>query len=457
MEFVTALRGQFDPQKPSLFELLSEQQLSALLPPTLRYLLVLCAQRYPRYFLRLLNSFDEAYALAMVVVERFYLRTRGGSFTENFYGLKREKATATDIPRAMLGAAGVARDTLRLQARDIWANIAVSVGAPYLKRRLDEDYEINAPRALLGLAYTRMPCNPTLRQRFVHYYRWFLRNVYPSANAAYGFATLAFNLAYLFDRSRYHSPLMWLVGTRVRRMAAADYQALEQKAAAASAAALAASGAGADTAMWQNIRRTLTSPRRMGQSVLAGLSMALPASIFALKFLEWWYASDFAKQLTRNATDALELPPPVLPVVRRFRALNSRKSMEEARKTSGSYDRPTEDDAGADEEARDRPSVDEAPVARDSLLPIFTVPAPKNSALCPICEEQVQTATACQTGIVYCYSCIHRWLEGEHQRQEAFMLGDGGRQGKWENGKGRCPVTGRRVLGSTDGLRRIMI
>ncbi|KAL5615230.1 hypothetical protein BROUX41_005286 [Berkeleyomyces rouxiae] len=461
MEFVTALRGQFDPQKPSLFELLSEQQLSALLPPTLRYLLVLCAQRYPRYFLRLLNSFDEAYALAMVVVERFYLRTRGGSFTENFYGLKREKATATEIPRAMLGAAGVARDTLRLQARDVWANIAVSVGIPYLKRRLDEDYEVNAPRALLGLAYTRMPDNPTMRQRFVHYYRWFLLNVYPSVNAAYGFATLAFNLAYLFDRSRYHSPLMWFVGTRIRRMAAADYQALEQKAAAASAAsaaALAASGIGANATRWQVVLATLRSPRRMGQGVLAGLSMVLPASIFALKFLEWWYASDFAKQLTRNATESLELPPPVLPVVRRFRALNSRKSMDEARRTSGAYERAAHDDeTDADEEAGDRPSVDDAPVAKDSLLPIFTVRAPKDSALCPVCEQHVQTATACQTGIVYCYSCIHRWLEGEHQRQEAFMLGDGGREGKWESGKGRCPVTGRRVLGGVEGLRRIMI
>ncbi|KKA28918.1 hypothetical protein TD95_002488 [Thielaviopsis punctulata] len=448
MEFVTALRGQFDPQKPSLFELLSEQQLSALLPPTIRYLLVLCAQRYPRYFLRLLNSFDEIYALAMVVVERFYLRTRGGSFTENFYGLKREKATATDIPRAVLGASAVARDTLKLQARDVWMNVGVSVGVPYLKRRLDEDYEVNAPRAMLGLAYTRMPDNPTLRQRFTHYYRWFLSNIYPSINAAYCFACLAFNMAYLFDRSRYHSPLMWLVGTRVRRMAAADYEALAQKAAASAAAASARGETGK-----QALLRTLTSPRRLGKSLLAGLSMALPASIFALKFLEWWYASDFAKQLTRSTTDALDLPPPVLPLVRRFRALNSKKSMSNLgdegagrRSYDGGAALPTEE-----------VTADEAPVARESLLPIYTVRAPRDSALCPICERPVQTATACQTGIVYCYSCIHRWLEGEHPRQEAFMAVDGGRQGKWESGKGRCAVTGRRVLGGTDGLRRIMV
>ena len=33
----------------------------------------------------------------------------------------------------------------------------------------------------------------------------------------------------------------------------------------------------------------------------------------------------------------------------------------------------------------------------------------------------------------------------------------GGREGKWESGKGRCAVTGRRLLGGTNGLRRVMV
>ena len=35
--------------------------------------------------------------------------------------------------------------------------------------------------------------------------------------------------------------------------------------------------------------------------------------------------------------------------------------------------------------------------------------------------------------------------------------GRASREGKWESGKGRCAVTGRRVLGGTDGLRRVMV
>lgn len=100
------------------------------------------------------------------------------------------------------------------------------------------------------------------------------------------------------------------------------------------------------------------------------------------------------------------------------------------------------------------PSAEDAPIATPSLLPIFTVPFPEDSALCPICEDDIVTPTACQTGVVYCYSCIHKWLEGMHAKQEAFMEE---RVGKWESGVGRCAVTGKRVLGGTEGLRRIMV
>ncbi|KAI0132040.1 Pex12 amino terminal region-domain-containing protein [Xylariales sp. AK1849] len=432
MEFVTALRGTFDDQKPSLFELLSEQQLNSLLPPTLRYLLTVATHRYPRYLLRALNSFDELYALLMLLVERHYLRTRGGSFTEYFYGLKREKALLSEIPRASTAAAPLVRETLKLSNGDVWRNLAVMVGIPYLKRKLDESHEIEAPRALLGANYTRMPANPTVRQRLLHYYRWFIRNVYPSVHAGYCFALLAFNLAYLFGNSKYHSPLVWLIGTRVRRMNGADYRALEDlgkpKTGHPPAAAL-----------------SLFSPRTMGPRILGSLSILLPTSIFALKFLEWWYASDFARQLTRKASENMELPPPVVS------GLSALGISSAAKKAKGDGGNDKEDE---EKKVTKEGDAENAPIATPSLLPIYTVPAPVDSALCPICEDEVQTATACQTGVVYCYSCIHRWVEGSHARQEDFMTE---RTGKWETGEGRCAVTGRRVLGGTEGLRRIMV
>ncbi|ODA76354.1 hypothetical protein RJ55_08200 [Drechmeria coniospora] len=426
MEFVTALRGPFDDNKPSLFEVLSEQQLNGLLPPTLRYLLTVATQRHPRYLLRILNSFDELYALCMVAVERHYLRTRAGSFTENFYGLKRERALRDEITRASLATPQLVRDATRLTSADVWRNVCVLVAVPYLRRKLDEGYELNASRALLGAAYTRMPDNPTVGDRLLRLYRSFLRNVYPSLHAAYHLAVIAFHLAYLFDRTRYHNPLMWILGTRLRRMTAADHQAIE---------ALVQPRAGAKPGP-----RSVWSPSALGSKALSSLSLLLPLSIFSLKFLEWWYQSDFAKQLSRKATEHVELPPPIVEPVRRRSALRKPKGDKDA------HEAAAEADGGI--------SPSEAPVATPSMLPIHVVRQGPDASACPICQDDIVTPTACQTGIVYCYGCIHRWIEGTHDRQEAFMLD---RAGKWESGQGRCAVTGKRVLGGTEGLRRIMI
>jgi peroxin-12 len=435
MEFMTALQGTFDDHKPSLFELLSEQQLAALLPPSLRYVLAVATHQHPRYLLHVLNSFDELYALLMLVVERHFLKTHGGGFTENFYGLKREKAIHGEIPRAQIAAPAIVRETLALTETDIWKNLAVMVGLPYLKRKLDESYDINAPRALLGASYTRMPLNPTIKQRLMHYYRWFLRNIYPSVNAAYYFSLIAFNLAYLFDNSKYHSPFLWLIGTRLRRLGQADYEAIS----------LLNDPTPKAPAAGQPGSTSILHPRTLYPRLLSSLKFLLPTSIFALKFLEWWHASDFARQLSRKATEGLELPPPVIS------GLSSLSARHSNTKPTASSQSTKPDNVTTDVPPN-------PPIAATSLLPIFTVPPPssKTSSLCPICEQAIQTPTACQTGFVFCYTCIHRWILGEHEKQEAFMAGPG-REWKWESGKGRCAVTGRRVLGGTEGLRRVMV
>ncbi|KIW03350.1 uncharacterized protein PV09_05558 [Verruconis gallopava] len=450
MEFMANLQGGVDELKPSLFELLSEQQLSSLLPPSLRYVLAVATHRHPRYLLRVLNSFDELYALLMLVVERYYLKTYGGSFTENFYGLKRERVLRVkggEIPRAQLGAASQVRETLKLRNSDVWRNLAVLVGLPYIKRKLDESYDIHAAHSsVLGPRFQQeqLPNNASLKQRFMYYYKWFLRKVYPSVNAAYYFALLSFNLAYLFDSSKYDSPFHWLIGTRIRRMGEADHRAI---AAATQSAKLPAARPGQSNSIFS--RRTITHV--VGPKLLGSLRFLLPMSIFALKFLEWWHASDFARQLSRKAAENLELPPPII---------------------AGLLGPAAKKTAADAEKSAPEPTKPSPPISSTTLLPIFTVPAPsaETSASCPVCCNEIVNPTAAPSGYVYCYSCIHRWVEGTHDRQEAFMNGVGGdegwadeetggasREGRWESGKGRDPVTGRRILGGTELLRRVII
>ncbi|KAJ5457922.1 hypothetical protein N7475_009310 [Penicillium sp. IBT 31633x] len=496
MEYLPSLQQEFDEHKPSLFELLAEQQLSDLLPPSLRYLLAVATHRHPRYLLRILNSYDEVYALISLIVERYYLRTFGGSFTENFYSLKRERVLRTkngEIPRAQVGAAGPVRDALKLHSTDIWKNLFVMVGIPYLKRKLDEGYDIHAaPHQSLvtssGPRYNpsdELPANPSLRQRIFYYYKWFLRNVYPSVNAAYYFSVLAFNLAYLFDNTKYSSPFLWLIGTRIRRLGAADHRAI--------AAVLDPKpGPSAGRSRRPGVGLLgLLSPQNLHTQLLTSLRYFLPASIFALKFLEWWHASDFSRQLARKATEVLDLPAPIVagltsPAERRKSSIQDEKD-----KAKRQAEQEKKSAAGDLKPALKPPRRHQPPISATSYLPIYTVslpPADSSSAnTCPVCMGPLVNPTACQTGYVFCYVCIFHWLNGEHQRQLDFMTGEGAgapweeeitgddeetnnnldrddseatprkRSGKWESGKGRCPVTGRRVLGGTEGLRRVLI
>ncbi|KAL3467757.1 peroxisome biosynthesis protein (PAS10/Peroxin-12) [Aspergillus heterothallicus] len=489
MEYLPSLQQEFDELKPSLFELLAEQQLSDLLPPSIRYILAVATHRHPRYLLRILNSFDEVYAVLSLIVERYYLRNFGGSFTENFYSLKRERVLLTkngEIPRAQLGAPGPVRDSLKLHNADVWKNLMIMVGIPYLKRKLDEGYDIHAaPQASLimsgGPRYNPsddLPPNPTIRQRLMHAYKWFLRNVYPSVNAAYYFSVIAFNLAYLFDNTKYSSPFLWLIGSRIRRLSSADRHAIAKL-----LDGKPQTPRGARNRPGSGLLGLL-SPQNLYPQLLTSLRYFLPASIFALKFLEWWHASDFSRQLARKATDTLELPAPVTKGMVPPSERKQKPSTQKEDPAAASSPSP-KSALKSSQTKRIQP-----PISASSYLPIFTVPLPPAgsdaASSCPVCLNQLTNPTACQTGYVYCYVCIFHWLNGEHQRQLDFMNGDGAgapweddlldgedgdgertdagtirvgksRQGKWESGKGRCPVTGRKVLGGTEGLRRVLI
>jgi len=442
----------------------------------------------------------------MLAVERHYLLTYGGGFTENFYGLKRERVLRIkggEVPRAQLAVPNLVRETLKLRTNDVWKNLAVMVGLPYLKRKLDESYDIYAPQAvILGPSYNRdtLPSEATFRQRIQYYYKWFLRNIYPSINAGYYFSLLAFNIAYLFDNTKYSSPFLWLIGTRIRRLGAADYRAIEL----ATNPPPVPPTPGARPGQANSIFNPRTITALIIPRLLSSLKILLPTSIFALKFLEWWHASDFARQLSRKAAEGLELPPPIisglpLPTSSKPLPKTSAKpttadppntvpntvSLSAPPSTTAAPPLPQPSATSTPKPNLKPPSP---PISTTTHLPILTVPAPtsQTSSLCPICLLPIQTPTAAQTGYVFCYTCIFKWVDGSHERQVAWMEGGGGaegwgeddeeedgrgenekdggkgsgrgsREGEWESGKGRCAVTGRRVLGGTEGLRRVMV
>lgn len=361
-----------------------------------------------------------------------------------------------EITHASLRTPNLVRETLRLRQSDIRRNLAILVLLPYAKRKLDEAYEIyvahaNVVRQNLNSEESLQP-GATLRQRFLYCFKWFLRKVYPSVNAAYHFSILAFNLLYLFDRSGHHSPFMWLIGTRIRRMSAADFRVAEH---------MQNNTMIKRPRLQHNHWRTLLYPWNFGLALyphlLSSLRFVLPTSVFALKFLEWWHASDFARQLSRKAIEGLDLPRPSI-----SRALITKHETAPKRATRSNTE-PKKTEQTDDSHIADQSGP---PISRTTHLPIYTVPLPSSSSLCPICASSIVIPTAAPTGHIYCYTCIYKWVDGSHEQQSAFMEGisgaegwreeEGSRKGRWESGQGRCAVTGMKLLGGTEALRRII-
>lgn len=419
-----------------------------------------------------------------------------------------------EAPRLRAGAPGLLRQALKLTEADIWRNLAVLVGIPYLKRKLDQGFEVHGPIQntviQVGPVYRRdeLPPNPTVRQHLFWYYKWFLRKVYPTINVAYSFAVLAFNLAYLFDNSKYSSPFLWLIGIRMRRLNEAEYRAFATT--GSSSTAPRPQQGGKRKSPWKALFNPAVLGSALSSRLLSSLKLLLPASIFALKFLEWWHASDFGSQLSKKTVEGLDLTPPTLPhsFSGRSDQVNSSNGIRDqgselaaatpkrsansvalsdtfsppplsGTELSTASAQPTSLDPHDAQTRSTRPSP---PISALSNLPIHTVSVPDRgmSNLCPICRHPIQTPTSAQTGYVFCYTCIFKWVDGSHDRQVAFMEGrnigadwgdDGAhyrndlarqgqeksREGVWENGKGRCAVTGLRVLGGTAGLRRLMV
>ncbi|KAJ2828309.1 ubiquitin-protein ligase peroxin 12 [Coemansia sp. 'formosensis'] len=329
--------------------------MSDLIEPALRHVTSVYAHRYPRYLVRILNWHEEVYAAAMLLVERHYLRTYGGSFAEHFYGTKRVRTCKV-------------RGDNSLRRSDVWGSLALLVGLPLVKSRLDQYYEkISGGEAarLLGSSFAQAEQNEdtspetaatgelySLRHRLMNWrpsVKRLFKMCYPHANFVYHAATALYYVAYMFDRTDYNSPWLHILGLQVRRLSAADYRAMDERGSAASDLAAPANGS------------PIRFARNMVAHLLTGgldfLKVLLPLSIFFYRFLEWWHRSDFHKKAQMTSP-----PPPPMPL---------------------------------------KPHPDGLAV-------------PEDQTLCPICKESRTNPAAAPSGYVFCYPCIFNHVSDKH-------------------------------------------
>lgn len=77
-------------QQPTLFEILSVNEIRKLIKPTLKYILSTYLQYKPtRWLLKLYNKFDFLILLLKSLIEYRHIQTTGATILDRFYGLKR--------------------------------------------------------------------------------------------------------------------------------------------------------------------------------------------------------------------------------------------------------------------------------------------------------------------------------------------------------------------------------
>ncbi|GAA5804438.1 Pex12 amino terminal region-domain-containing protein [Helicostylum pulchrum] len=360
MEFMSALGSQEDAYRPSLFELVAQEKLKELLQPAVQYILAIYAQRYPRLLLRLVNNHEEFYAILMLLVERHYLKEWGGSFAENFYGLKR--VSTSHLDNIKFTSPINSQSSPNLTTTEISKSLLVLVGLPYVKCRLDLFYQkVSGNGSILGdneqeeleteeLQNTETKTSRKLMIRLIRLFK----KVYPIINLLYYGSNLAYNVAYLFGKTRYYTPWLHLLGLQVQRMSMNDYRAHHDK----STSAL------QSNTPFSLLKSPMSALSTVFSKLIEFLKVLLPMSIFFFKFLEWWYSSEFSRGGSNRDGDTENIVPPPDKI---------------------------------------------KPDSRGTKLP-------STANTCPLClASPINNPTALPSGYVYCYTCAYHYVE-EHKR-----------------------------------------
>ncbi|XP_050548352.1 peroxisome assembly protein 12-like [Daktulosphaira vitifoliae] len=106
---------------PSIFEVIAQESLSATIYPALKKLVDYINLKNSNKCIWLVQYFDEVYLIFNSLCQLYYLKTYGGTFSENFYDLTRVRQPSN----------------LRSAQKQLLFNLALTVCVPYLRIKLE--------------------------------------------------------------------------------------------------------------------------------------------------------------------------------------------------------------------------------------------------------------------------------------------------------------------------------
>lgn len=438
MEYYSSLdASQLDSETPTLFELISANQLEALLSPSLRFILVHYTQRYPQYLLKVANRFDELNLVVRSFVEWYFIKYWQGTFTENFYGLKRvarsplssKKYNGSKLTQLV---PSLVEERRRLSTLQQWVSIFEVTGVAYLSEKFNYWHELWYSKYITkqlevdDTMSSKQRYQTLLKRRFVE--------VFPTVQSLLRGANFITVLMYLSGLAKSPSLLTALFRMDYSRLNLYDYSRNEPAPRSHKTKVNRVAPPTTLEYVLRLVTRNFTRP--LVRLVKLVLGTFFPVAIFTLKFLEWWNNSDFAQKMNKQSGNVLDtvLPPPAT----------------------------LSENARAEKKAK-----------------VY-----RSGSKCPLCKEDITNPAIIETGYVFCYTCIFNYLTESHkivgrrtsesededdedEDEDDEKDRDEKKKAPFDISKGgRCPITGKKLLGcrwnplkeefEVEGLRRLM-
>ncbi|CCH62551.1 hypothetical protein TBLA_0H02670 [Henningerozyma blattae CBS 6284] len=394
---------------PTIFEIVSTQEVDDLLPSSIRYLLTnYWISRYPsRLSIGINNYFEEWFNLIIKgLVEYYHIKYYNTTFVDKFYGLQRFNSKSNPLLNAHTAAINNVESTsawaqkwplgLQLTKKQRLVVFLQKIIFPYLKNKLDQLYIKLIARNSFG---SSLPRNGDTSQNIINNLKKRLfkifQLIYPILTKIFNSVDILLKLSYLTKRTGYFSLLDYLFSIEYTRLQFPLEKEIDS--------------------YTLNFDKSHKLKNRMENqnyysaldywnSKLSGLlgitsfigSQIFPSFIFLLRVYQWWTTENISVKIEKRIKGFdKDIPNP------------SRVSV--SIKDEG-------------EKRRDR-------------------------SKCPVCQDTIRNPCILETGCVMCYPCAIKYIP-EHE--------------------GKCPVTDRKLLGCifdkqssewkiVSGIRRLMI
>lgn len=235
--------------RPSIFEVVAADSLNTTFYPALKRVANFLATIKPGTFGSLVRYYDEAYLIFNWVVQSYYLRHKGGSLSEVFYGLTRVSFRTQNLDRS----------------GQRWSLIFLVV-VPYLQHKIDQ--------------YLQQWKDDYENGKIVSRNKLLLVQAIPYLKACFESVKLVQYITYLAGISPTHSPVLRGLNLTL------TYLAEEQES-------------------W-TFKDLLGGQVKLATMLSTTLLRTLELSAFFLQFIEWW-------QNEANMGDLSKLPIPSAP------------------------------------------------------------------------------------------------------------------------------------------------